>query len=326
MFTATRQRTGSMTFAEVRRQLIEMRPTARNKRRVDDAIRALDEMERQYQSDLVEARQAGKIEGYGLGVDQATRVLQADAQTRIRLAEELALRDEETGLFRKTEFLDRIVPGFIRDVARDRRDFKEGHPELAALWYLDVDGLKIVNDTPGLGHDIGDYLIDVLSNLLKTNVRQEESISTRLTPDGQKERVVLGSSSGRIGGDEFLTLQIHLAHYIEALEVASRVKRGYLYHSWSDRHPMLGEFPYRPSVAIGVVVLRLSTLRGHKDKAEEIADQWRQKAEEAMYANKSQSDHRITIWGTEFDGEKLVDWPLEGAMKPIMSLSVPPGQ
>jgi diguanylate cyclase (GGDEF)-like protein len=317
MSTAFGPRQESVTFADVRRQLNEVGFQHKKAApKIGKVVDNLNVLERENQEALNQAKHEGKKEGYALGVEQATKVLQADAQGRIRLAEELARRDEDTGLYKKKEFTDRILPGFLYDAARDRRDNNDRRSELAALWYSDIDHLKPVNDD--IDHDVGDRLISYLSEMLKTNIRQEDSISTRLSPEGKQERVVVGSTHGRIGGDEFLTLQINMTRWIEAYEVASRVKREYIGRDWAAVHPKLIEYGLRPSVSIGVAVLRLNSLRGFKDLSEEIALQWKRKAEAAMKVNKDQADHQVTVWGVQFDGEQLVDWELEDGIRQII--------
>jgi diguanylate cyclase (GGDEF)-like protein len=90
-----------------------------------------------------------------------------------RRARELAIRDPLTGLANRLSF-DQAL----------RRQIADG--AAFALFYLDLDGFKIVNDT--LGHAAGDQLL--------------ASIGTRLT-----QLAATGDLVARLGGDEFAIIR-----------------------------------------------------------------------------------------------------------------------
>jgi diguanylate cyclase (GGDEF)-like protein/PAS domain S-box-containing protein len=75
--------------------------------------------------------------------------------------------------------------------------------EQAALIVLDVDDLKMVNDT--YGHRVGDCLLKTVAGVLRTRARQADSVS-------------------RLGGDEFGMLLIHVGP-TQAAAVAEELKR-----------------------------------------------------------------------------------------------------
>ncbi|GGY65133.1 bifunctional diguanylate cyclase/phosphodiesterase [Marinobacter zhanjiangensis] len=77
------------------------------------------------------------------------------------------------------------------------------HGHNCALIGLDVDHFKRINDT--LGHDAGDTLLKTLSQRLKENVREEDTIA-------------------RLGGDEFAVLLRH----VSGAEGCEKVARGIL--------------------------------------------------------------------------------------------------
>ena len=85
---------------------------------------------------------------------------------------EVAERDELTGL------ANRYALDFYL------REFIEKH-KMAIVFYIDLDGFKVVNDT--LGHNTGDELLVQVAKRLKKIVRQGEMIS-------------------RVGGDEFVVV------------------------------------------------------------------------------------------------------------------------
>jgi diguanylate cyclase (GGDEF)-like protein/PAS domain S-box-containing protein len=103
----------------------------------------------------------------------------ADITDRKRLAEQLrhqALHDPLTDLANRALFQDRLEHALAR---LDR------HDGLLAVLLLDLDGFKTVNDT--LGHQIGDQLLALVAERLRTNVRPADTIA-------------------RLGGDEFVVL------------------------------------------------------------------------------------------------------------------------
>lgn len=103
----------------------------------------------------------------------------AVAVERKNLHEDLlrvARYDELTGLPNRRLFLDRIRSALAR--ARRKRS-------MLALFYLDVDNFKLINDT--LGHAAGDAVLSGLAQRLKGCMRESDTVS-------------------RLGGDEFVIL------------------------------------------------------------------------------------------------------------------------
>jgi diguanylate cyclase (GGDEF)-like protein len=119
-------------------------------------------------------------------LDHERRTLSADVLERLHdlagLAEHLfALRqlaslDSHTGLRNRRGFLT-AARDLLRLAERERRP--------VALAYLDIDGLKAVNDH--FGHDEGDRLISALADALTWTFREADVL-------------------GRLGGDEFAVL------------------------------------------------------------------------------------------------------------------------
>ncbi len=99
-----------------------------------------------------------------------------------------ASHDSLTGLANRREFEERL--GRVLDSARS------GSGE-HALCYLDLDQFKVVNDT--CGHPAGDELLRQVSNLLRSQMRQRDSLA-------------------RLGGDEFGVIIEHCS-----LEQAERL-------------------------------------------------------------------------------------------------------
>ena len=108
----------------------------------------------------------------------------ADITAERQMAEELrrlADIDPLTGVNNRRGFLLAARTQLAR-VQQERRG--------AALFFVDVDGLKSINDTHG--HGIGDQAIRAMADLLKANVRRSDVV-------------------GRVGGDEFCVLLADLS-------------------------------------------------------------------------------------------------------------------
>jgi diguanylate cyclase (GGDEF)-like protein/PAS domain S-box-containing protein len=105
-----------------------------------------------------------------------------------------AAHDELTGLPNRAVLLDRLH----RAVATHRR-----HHRLAGLLYLDVDGLKAVNDAHG--HAAGDVLLVEIAHRLTESLRE-------------------GDLCARLGGDEFAVLAEDLHGPAELDRVSVRIQ------------------------------------------------------------------------------------------------------
>ncbi|HSC89698.1 MAG TPA: diguanylate cyclase [Polyangiaceae bacterium] len=85
----------------------------------------------------------------------------------------LSLRDELTGLYNRRGFLEHAGQ-MLKQVARQRRH--------AAVFFADLNGLKLVNDS--LGHEVGDRMIRATATVLNQVFRDADVVA-------------------RLGGDEF---------------------------------------------------------------------------------------------------------------------------
>ncbi len=116
------------------------------------------------------------------------------AQERLKRSAEL---DALTELYSRRAMMDRIEAAVLG---------AEGHP--AALFFIDLDGFKAVNDSQG--HREGDRVLVAIAQALKMAVRTEDAV-------------------GRFGGDEFLVLapvhdregaHVMALHLLEAVRAA----------------------------------------------------------------------------------------------------------
>nr|WP_255784133.1 EAL domain-containing protein [Lysobacter chinensis] len=152
-----------------------------------------------------------------------------------------ASHDTLTELFNRREFerrLDRI-----------RAEVAEGGPA-GALFYIDLDQFKLINDTSG--HIAGDQLLAQLAMVMREQLRAEDVLA-------------------RLGGDEFGVLVADVHDRAGAEEIGERLRRhidGYVF-VWEQRS-------YTITASIGVVMIEqagtsLDDLLAHADTACYIA-------------------------------------------------------
>ena len=168
-----------------------------------------------------------------------------------------ARHDALTGLVNRSEFERRLERALF--TARE-----EGRHH--ALCYLDLDQFKIVNDT--CGHFAGDELLRQLANLLKTKVRESDTLA-------------------RLGGDEFGVL-LENCPMKRVSEIAEGIRQSVksFRFEWEDQVFEIG-------VSIGVVPIN--------QKSESMAAVL-SAADVACYIAKEQGRNRIHI-GREGDEE-----------------------
>ena len=127
---------------------------------------------------------------------------------------------------------------------------RERYNTPAALLFVDVDGLKSLNDS--FGHAAGDAALIYLANLMVGAVRQTDLVA-------------------RLGGDEFAILLDH-ADESSAMEIADR-----LVNAAADSDFIHHGQPLPLSVAIGITAIEQG------DTAEAVLD----RADQEMYRDKA---------------------------------------
>ncbi|MCC5977889.1 MAG: EAL domain-containing protein [Salinarimonas sp.] len=131
----------------------------------------------------IQVRESRSVSGHRVGVrTDITELKRAEGIIR-RQAE----RDPLTGLGNRKALIKRLA-------ATMRARKKDG--DCGALFFLDLDNLKQINDT--LGHDAGDHLIATLAERLSAYAREGETVA-------------------RIGGDEFAIVIPRLTDMAEAI-------------------------------------------------------------------------------------------------------------
>jgi diguanylate cyclase (GGDEF)-like protein len=130
----------------------------------------------------------------------AMQSLFSQVRTNLDHVQTLALFDQVTGLANRTSF--------CRQVERHLAE-REGE-EMAALFFIDLDGFKAVNDT--LGHAAGDQLLARVAGRLREVVMAQ--VST-----GVGDAVI-----GRLAGDEFTMFFPHLSGRNAAARIARAIQ------------------------------------------------------------------------------------------------------
>lgn len=116
-------------------------------------------------------------------------------ERRLRAARAEALRDTLTGLPNRALLDDRIELALTRATRTG---------ELFALFVIDLDGFKEVNDVRG--HDAGDQVLIEAARRLESTVRGMDTIA-------------------RVGGDEFVVLSLGTSHESEAALLVNRMRQ-----------------------------------------------------------------------------------------------------
>ena len=140
-----------------------------------------------------------------------------------------AVHDALTGLPNRTLLLERL------NLAVERAD-AEGRS--IALFFLDVDHLKVLNDS--LGHHAGDELLRAIGPRLRAVLREQDTIA-------------------RFGGDEFAVLCEQIDDEGQALRLAERLVRAF-----AKPFEVCGE-PRFCSTSVGVVVSDPAGTRGGEE-------------------------------------------------------------
>ena len=182
------------------------------------------------------------------------RDCQNDAAEIVRLRGMVAQLEARCAELDRLAHYDSLVPlpnrrGFLRQlelvIARHER-----YGEPAAVLFVDLDGLKMLNDS--FGHPAGDSALIHVAALLVGGVRQSDTV-------------------GRLGGDEFCIVLDH-ADEQSAAETAER-----LVDTIAGQDFVVGGRSVPLSVAIGVTVIE----RG------DTPDSILARADEAMYQGKA---------------------------------------
>lgn len=188
----------------------------------------------------------GTISGVFFQLKDITERYQATASINY-----LAYHDDLTTLPNRRCFLDLLKEQLVK---------AEEHQKMFAVFLLDLDNFKTVNDT--LGHGKGDKLLFNVAKRLVENLPEQAKIF-------------------RIGGDEFTILLTDIQQKSEAVEVAKKIVQLF------QQSYILGNHELNISVSVGISI--------YPDDGQEI-DWLYSKADIAMYEAKHQGGAGYTIY------------------------------
>ncbi|MEP7148606.1 MAG: PAS domain S-box protein [Acidobacteriota bacterium] len=172
-----------------------------------------------------------------------------------------ALHDSLTDLPNRTEFMRHLQSAV--EQAKGDPEFK------CAVFFLDLDRFKIVNDS--LGHVIGDKLLVGIAKRLKTCVRPHDIVA-------------------RFGGDEFTILLNGINEPSEATVVAERLQQ-------KLAAPFkFGNYEVFSSASIGIIV---------SDGIDREAEDFLRDADTAMYRAKEAGKARCEVFDREMHAENM---------------------
>jgi len=177
-----------------------------------------------------------------------------DVSDRKRAEEEIAYRayhDELTGLPNRPLFADRLEVALANARRKKMR---------VAAMFLDLDDLKIVNDT--LGHATGDALLKMVAERLTETLRAGDTVA-------------------RVGGDEFVILLPEVNHEADSLRAAQKILRAIA------KPFMLDADEVHITASIGVAI-------GPRDG--ETAEALIRNADGAMYRAKQSGGNRVELY------------------------------
>ncbi|GAB4139775.1 MAG: diguanylate cyclase [Sphingomonadales bacterium] len=186
-------------------------------------------------------------------VRQALVKLLREVELLRREIDETHLRLSEMERLADTDSLAPIANrrAFVRELSRVI-SYSERYDVPASLVFLDVNGMKQINDE--MGHSAGDAVLIHVANSLVANVRESDTV-------------------GRLGGDEFAVL------LVQANDEAAQVKGAQLAGLITETPLKIDGRELRIQVAFGAYTFKAG------EKPTDIIDQ----ADRRMYANKRSS-------------------------------------
>jgi diguanylate cyclase (GGDEF)-like protein len=234
---------------------------------------------------ILEARLVGQESGRGGAQALVLRDVTSDHRHKRRLVQ-LAHHDSLTGLANRRLFLERLKKVVESDESQAGR---------AAIFYIDLDGFKAINDS--LGHAAGDALLGELADRFRANLRPEETVRFGVEPD---QRALVA----RLAGDEFAVI----APGVPDGETAAELARFILEFM---RCPLdLADRSLSPSASIGIALFP-----AHGRDVETLM----QRADSALYLAKSRGRQRFALYEASLDEKadraRLVEEALRTALE-----------
>lgn len=170
----------------------------------------------------------------------------------IKKINNLANNDPLTGLSNRRSFNNSLSTLF--DIINDKKN-----SDYTALFFIDLDNFKYVNDT--YGHEVGDLLLIIFSRRLKVMLKKESDHAT------YNEKI---ESIARLGGDEFVVLINGFPSLLEIEKLGEKVCA--LFHDSFDIG--VNKFNIHASVGISYTINKIKdgeTLLSQADSAMYLA-------------------------------------------------------
>ena len=180
-----------------------------------------------------------------------------ESRHRAERLSHLANHDELTGLVNRAAFHD-VADKALRRAKRIQTR--------AALLFVDLDGLKTVNDT--LGHEEGDELLRAVARRLERAAREVDTVA-------------------RLGGDEFAVLLENVQDELEAAAAAGRMVRAI-----AQPLALGGAKPRVVTASIGIAM---------QSNPEDTGAQLLRAADAAMYRAKGRGGNRYQFFNAASD-------------------------
>lgn len=177
--------------------------------------------------------------------------------------EKLAYYDKLTGLANRTLLHDRIEHALLRQKQTLTYD---------VLFFIDLDGFKIINDT--FGHSMGDQLILQIADKLNSITAESDTLA-------------------RVSGDEFILLhqletQDHEIAKVEALSVANKI-----IERIDDRYT-IADHSIHSAASVGVCLLPINEQRNQEPNYR--TDELTSFADMAMYEAKKKGGNQAYLF------------------------------
>lgn len=173
----------------------------------------------------------------------------------------LANHDALTGLFNRNMFIRKL---------NDCLEQCKRSDTLMAVFFLDLDGFKYINDT--MGHDTGDELIKETAKRLCASVRNTDTVS-------------------RLGGDEFTVILTNLKHIDDISIVADKIIKNISIPCTIDEHKI------KTSCSLGITVYPFEDA----DNAYTLIKQ----ADTAMYQAKASGKNKYSFYAASLAKEAM---------------------
>ena len=174
--------------------------------------------------------------------------------------EVMALTDSLTGLPNRRLFFDRLNMAIEQNLR---------HKGMFSVFFLDLDGLKTVNDT--LGHEAGDKVLCAVARRMKNVIRKSDTIA-------------------RIGGDEFAIIVDQIKSAKEAEKAVEKIIASFA------TPIQLNAGSVNVGVSIGISLFPIDS-----DEADELV----RLADNSMYISKSQGKNTYTFYCRDTNTPKM---------------------